>query len=247
MSGQASFCYAYAVLPGTGPDADLGSVSGVDGAAVSALPGSRLSLAVSEVPASEFAEQRLTELLENPEWTSRLAMSHFEVVRGLFDAGPVLPLRLCTVFRSPHRAVASLDAASDALSAALSRVDGCAQWSVKVRVPRASPRGRDEPTSGADYLRRVAQRRQDQADALAAGLDDARRLHEHLSRLAVAAEPDRVASDAAQQAASYLVRRSETPRFLEAAARDVGAGRLDVDVRGPWAPYSFVPRLEETA
>lgn len=246
MRGQASFCYAYAVLPGRGTAADLGSVGGVNGAAVSVLTGS-LSLAVSEVPASEFAEDPLGRLLEDPEWTSRLAMSHFEVVRALFEAGPVLPLRLCTVFRSAQRAVASLDAASEALSTALSRVDGCAQWSVRVRVPRAAPRSRDEPASGADYLRRVAQRRQDEADTLAAGLDDARRLHEMLTRLAVAAEQERASSDAVQQAASYLVRKSETRRFLQAAARDVGTRRLDVDVRGPWAPYSFVPRLEESA
>jgi hypothetical protein len=242
----ASLCYAYCVLPG-GALPDEPSAGGVGDVPVTVVHAERLALAVSTVPADVFDEARLASRLEDPDWTSRLAMAHFDVVNAFFAAGPVLPLRLCTLFRSTDRAVATVDAQTGPLESALARVDGCGQWSVTARLgSRPSARDGEAVSSGAEYLRRVAARRQDEADAMSAGQAAARTLHETLSRVAVATEPGTAGADGAMQSA-YLVRAADAERFLRAADTFDADRHLDVEVRGPWAPYSFVPRLVEAA
>jgi hypothetical protein len=240
--------YAYGVLAATEPAAVTAEVRGVGGAEVSLLPGARLAVAFSSVPADQFEESSLERRLEDPDWTSTLAMSHFEAVAGLHSRVPVLPLRLCTVFRSAQRAVATVDANTLPLEQALATVAGCDEWSVTVRGARAPATATTpEPTTGAEYLRRVASRGRQRAEEMVEAEETARDLHALLAGLAVATEP---AVDTAGSGVrrTYLVHRRNARRFLDVLERsDAGATRLAVDVRGPWAPYSFVPVLREAA
>ena len=240
-------CWAYCVLPGasklTAPE-----VRGVAGAPLRIVPGADLALAISDVPAAEFGEDVLAERLTDPAWTAKLAMTHFDTVEALFAAGPVLPLRMCTVFRSAESALATVTADADTLSASLERVTGCAQWSVKVRGTRGKAADLTSATSGADYLRGVASARQKEAEQVDAARLAANRLHEQLSDHVVAAERDESPADGSLLAGAYLVRDTEAESFLDVTRRaEEGSAALDVDVRGPWAPYSFVPRLSEAA
>jgi hypothetical protein len=73
-------------------------------------------------------------------------------------------------------------------------------------------------------------------------------LHQALAAVSVAAERDPTSAPGRLMSGVYLVRAEQTGPFhdvLTRAREQLPA--LTVDVRGPLAPYSFVPRLEEAA
>jgi hypothetical protein len=227
-------------------DTDARGVEGVIGAPVRVVPGRGLSLAVSDLPAEEFRDDVLSDRLADERWTAGLAMAHFNAIEAIFRTGPVLPLRLATVFTSAERAIAMLATHHDRLSEALVRVTGSAQWTV--RATASAPRGTDaEASSGTDYLRAVAARRDDAVSRHAADAAAATELHQTLADLSVAAERD-TTSPSQLLSGVYLVRTEQSGRFQDvlSRAREQADG-LTLDVRGPLAPYSFVPRLEEAA
>lgn len=131
---------------------------------------------------------------------------------------------------------------------ALDRVEGCAEWSVKVIAP-ATPGSRtaDGPVSGAEYLRMKRVAAEGRAAGTAAAEEMAVRVHEELSRRSVASR-ELPAQD------PRLSGHSGTMVLNGAYLVPVGAGqafaaRIDelaaehpavlVDGRGPWPPYSF--------
>jgi hypothetical protein len=249
VTSPAQVCWAYCVLPAGGvrDAAGVQGVEGVIGAPVRVVSGPGLSLAVSDLPAEEFREDLLSARLADEGWTAALALAHFEAIEALFRAGPVLPLRLATVFSSADRALTMLATHHDRLSEALDRVTGSAQWTVRVT---ASPqRSMDaESSSGTDYLRAVAARRDDAMSRQAADTAAATELHQALADLSVAAERDTTTTPNQLLSGVYLVRAEQTARLqavLSQAREQPDA--LSIDVRGPLAPYSFVPRLEEAA
>jgi hypothetical protein len=243
----ASLLYAYGVLGAAGSTAVSG-VAGVGGRAVETVAGAHLALAVSPVPAADFDEEELDRRLQDPDWAARLATAHFEAVAEIHARLPVLPLRMCTVFRSAANAVATLDATTAVLTEALAKVEGCSEWAVTVRGVREPAAARSpDATSGAEYLRRVAARGRQREEAAAAARDEAVRLHAALTEIAVAALP---AGDSAGVGVkqAYLVRREDTDDFVATLSRPGPDGRrLELDLRGPWPAYSFVPALREAA
>jgi hypothetical protein len=212
------------------------------------LAGLRISLAISDVPAGEFGEEVLESRLADPQWTGRIAMDHFDTVEAFFALAPVLPLRMCTIFRSDDRALATFDTAGDELSAALRQVSGCSQWSVRVRGlghTAASPV--PDQSSGADYLRALATSRRAEADRFTEVGAAARRLHDRLAELAEAVETTEAPPDLLA-GCTYLVRTEMTAQFLDVVRSAREGGRpWEVEVGGPWAPYSFVPRVGAVA
>jgi hypothetical protein len=220
----------------------------VTGAPVRIVPGPTLSLAVSELPAEEFSEDVLSARLEDEGWTAALAWAHFEAIEALFRGGPVLPLRLATVFSSAQRGITMLAAHHDRLSEALVQVTGSAQWTV--RVTARSPRGTNPESSdsGTGYLRAVAARRDEAMARHAADKVAATELHRALADVSVSSELDTTSVPNQLLSGVYLVRTEEKDRFMDAVSQArAQSDALVVDVRGPLAPYSFVPRLEDAA
>lgn len=244
--------YAYGVLPSAQVRSDAADLAlrGVAQSAVVLVGGPALRMAVSEVPRAEFGDGRLEERLESPEWAAALAQTHFDVVQQLFARGPVLPLRMCTVFASAERVTDVLTARSDALQASLDRLAGCAEWSVKVvgRKSTGAPRSGDAATSGTDYLRRASARIGEQQQAGLRSQQLAERLHEQLSAIAVDVAGGGPAPGLLHRG-SYLVRSEDRGRFLDLvqAADESAETGVAVEVGGPWAPYSFVPQLQEAS
>jgi hypothetical protein len=239
--------YAYGVVSASAPGA-VHDVRGIGSREVELFSGPRLAMAVSPVPAAEFEQPALDKHLEDADWTARLATSHFETVAALHaSAAPLLPFRLCTVFRGAGRALAALEANAAPLEAALTTVTGCAEWSVSARAVERPPRGDvGASASGAEYLRRVASRNRQRVDAASVAQDAVRLLHRRLGEVAVASDPP--GEQAAGTRGAYLVRERDVPRFLDVVrAGERGTPRVDTEVRGPWAPYSFVPALREAA
>ncbi|MDQ1605288.1 MAG: hypothetical protein QOE01_3133 [Actinomycetota bacterium] len=237
--------YAYAVVPVDSADAQTGRNStlvgspsrGVAGEPMSYICAGALAMALGIVPTGEFAPAPLSRRLRDPQQAAELASAHFAAVDALFAGGDLLPLRMCTMFTDVAAARSALETNHSSLAEALQRVSRCAQWQLTIESgPREHQLASTVATSGADYLRRVGERqRARESDAVqAASL--ATTLQERVRPIVRAAQRDSATRT------TYLVPRSNTERFLNEVDVDRGAGATIV-VGGPWAPYSFVPRV----
>jgi hypothetical protein len=178
------------------------------------------------------------------------------VVDAVASHATVLPLRLATVYRDRERVREVLRERDAEFRAALERLDGRAEWGVKVY---AEPEA-DAPATAADeepaaaggraYLQRRLRERHRREDGLRRAGELARRIDEALRTLADDARHHRAQDPKLSGArgqmvlnAAYLVPRARehafTARVRELAARETAAR---VELTGPWAPYSFTPQ-----
>jgi hypothetical protein len=225
--------YAYAVLPATRRDAT--ELVGLGGRPVRVVRGSELALAVGDATDDVVIDETT-----DPRVAAGIALTHYEVVEALFRAGSLLPMRMCTVFDSDRSALRAVTAAAPALLAALDHVSGAAQWTVRVPLRPARDDVAAHASSGADYLRRLGDRRRDEADRLVAARRDATRLLAEAGRHAVSFEPG---TDNGQTlSANFLVPVDAADRFTRCVKGDPPTA--DVALLGPFPPYSFTPRLE---
>ena len=204
--------------------------------------------AITDVPPASLPEgQQLTAVdgaglvavcgpAEERPITADLLWRHEDVVETLMKTCDLLPVRFGMRVQDESAAAAVLDKQRSELVAALDRVRGAVELSVRV-AGEGEPAGMPgRGASGADYIREKA-RRAACEESLAA------RIHEPLSRLARSSRRwDNLTSNEPFRAA-YLVERDGITRF----AKRVGSLQQEnPDVRilctGPWPPYSFVDR-----
>jgi gas vesicle protein GvpL/GvpF len=167
------------------------------------------------------------------EVTAEALWRHEEIVETLMADRDLLPVRYGTRLEDPAAAEAVLRERRDELGAALERVRGAVEVSVRAVTPCA-PEGPlpDASMSGAEYLRA-------KVGAESAHDEAVRDLHEPLAGLArhAVTRPPRP-SEALR--AAYLVDREAVERFTMAVA---GLERAHPEHRvlctGPWPPYSF--------
>jgi Gas vesicle synthesis protein GvpL/GvpF len=160
---------------------------------------------------------------------------HERVVERLMGDRAVLPMRYGTKLGDDAALRASLAEREGELLAALDRVRGRVELSVRAMQPHGTNGDAAAialPTTGREYLlsRLHDGRRAEQAAAA---------VHQPLAALAVAARrwPGRVPGEVLR--AAYLVDRAVVPRFratVERLQRDQPAALL---CTGPWPPYSF--------
>jgi hypothetical protein len=232
------------------PADSLLTAQGIDGAPLDVLRCGALQAVVCRVDLQEFGEEALRRNLEDLAWVETLARIHDDVVRAVAARSTVAPMRLVTVYRDDDGVREQVRSIHADLVAALDRVEGCHEWSVKLygtamRAPESSPG--DEPTTGVAFL----QRKREQAAARRTAEDAAallgRAVHDELSKLAVAsrhlASQDARLSGRAEPMlhnGAYLVRDDVRNVFrfkAEAVAADLP--NVSVEVKGPWPPYSF--------
>ncbi|MQA98409.1 MAG: gas vesicle protein GvpFL [Streptosporangiales bacterium] len=273
MTEHPRVSYAYAVTRGLDP-ADVPAVGGVAGTGVHRVAEDDLAVVVSTVPEGDFDEAALRSRLNSMDSLERLARAHHEVIDAVAVRSVVLPLRLATVYRNDDRVRSLLREERERFGAALDRVDGHAEWGVKVYAdPDATPspgvRVSGGPTgsagagggaagsgSGRDYLRRRREERHSRDEIWRNAAELAARADAELAALAdevrVHRPQNRQLSGAPGENvlnAAYLVPVERTTDFT-AVARGL-AGSLPgtrLELTGPWAPYSFtVPaRAAET-
>ncbi|GAA1566738.1 MULTISPECIES: GvpL/GvpF family gas vesicle protein [Kribbella] len=249
MSDTASYVYAAGRAVG-----ELSGIRGLRDAPLRVVRCGGLDAIVSSVDLQEFGEAPLREHLEDLGWLEEVARSHDRVVRAVWSAtGAVAPFRLATICTTDDAVRIRLTTRYDELAAALDRVAGRSEWTVKAFRPLVSGTsagagtGTSTATSGTTYLMRrreqLDQQRQAAVDAQAvaddihrrfAGAADAcRRLPPQDRRLTGYDEPMILNG-------AYLVDDREGERFrstVEAFALGLSDVRLTVD--GPWPPYSF--------
>jgi hypothetical protein len=220
-----------------------------DDAAVGRVPNGSLALLVSPVTSDQLRidEDDLSETGR----LATLARGHDAVVRAAAVAGPVLPLRFGTVVPDEDAARRLLAEHAAAALDRLQRIGTAREWGVKlvrrlsadaVPVGAGDARGRAGLT-GTEYLarRRQALRDQDAADAAAGRaaelLEEALRPHTTESLRRGGSPGSSLLLDLA-----LLVRPEEETAFLAAAAaarERLEPDGVEVEVSGPWPPYSF--------
>lgn len=252
--GELAATWAYAVAAAIQPEW-LGGEPGVGGQPVRTVEAAGLAAAVTSVSLDEFGEEPLRRQLEDLTWLEAAAREHHRVIGNVARRGPVIPMRLATIYRSDAGVEAALAARREDFAAALARVTGRAEWGVKAYLAAAAspagpgrrPPGSAAPGSGAAYLR---QRRQQVSAGRAArrtALASAEIIHAALGRLAAATalrppQSAQLSGQAGQMIlnAAFLVDNERAAEF--GAAADSLAGQhsaVRLVLTGPWPPYSF--------
>jgi len=214
-----------------------------------------VAAAASRVPLHEFGEAQLRKNLSDMDWVERTARAHESVLEAIRQRATVIPMRMCTVYRTEGGIREMLRRESDALDDALAHLEGKTEWGVKVF---ASPAASDsvsavepEGTTGAAYMerkRRERDRRDEEAQKAEQACGD---IHERLSRVAadaLVAPPQRpeASGHPGEMALNgvYLVEDASQDAFhleVEALRREYAGLGLELEATGPWPAYNFVP------
>lgn len=252
--------YLYAVTRAL-EDSGLEGQTGIDDRPLAVVVQGGLGAVVSDVDLASFGEEGLRRNLESMEWLERVARRHDEVVNAVARNGPTAPMRLATICLDDDGVRARLTEWKDELTAALDRVEGRSEWSVKVVVPPAATDAAPRPADAADrgagagaaYLLRKRQETELRVRTEQDALDEAAHVYHRLAGLAVAGrrlapQDPRLSGHSGTMTlnAAFLVEDEDGAVFEESAAelgRSLPVGALHV--AGPWPPYSFAT-LEPT-
>jgi hypothetical protein len=182
-----------------------------------------------------------------------VARGHDEVVHRVAELGPVTPLRLATIYLDDDGVRARLDEAYDALQAALDRVEGRQEWSVKAYTdtqPAAAPEEPPAPTgpgAGAAYLQRKKASTLQRQSAQDRAAEVAEQVHRALSERSAASrrlqpQDPRLTGHQGTMTlnGAYLVDAADAASFA-AAVETLAAEHPEarIEAHGPWPPYSF--------
>jgi gas vesicle protein GvpL/GvpF len=232
------------------------------------LEGNELAAIVSSVPLEEYGEEQLRENLNEVAWLEEKARAHEAVLEALIGSTTVVPTRLCTIFRDEKQVREMMSREGPALVEALERLEGKAEWGVKVfaepgaleraAFERAKEDSEREPLSpGAAYMarRRREARARENAEEIADGW--AQSIHQRIEACAAEAllnplqrrelsghDGDMLLNGV------YLVEDEEAERFRERVAElgeDYLSRGVAVELTGPWPAYNFVKSSIESA
>jgi hypothetical protein len=245
-----SATYVYGVLPGNA-DGRLAGATGVGGTPVRLVRDSGLAAIVSDVSLDEFGEAALRRNLENLDWLGHTARSHQAVLDRAMGSGPLVPLRLCTVFAGDDGVRAMLARDREALGAGLDRVRGREEWGVKlIAEQEIEANAAGSTPSGREYLAAKGRRRREQDERWSVAADAAAEIHERLAERAAAAtllppQSRELSSRGGEMVlnGAYLVDAPRVDEFRATAAQLAERRRplgLQLELTGPWPPYNFV-------
>lgn len=253
-------CYLYAIGR-HGPELTAATTDapGLDGAPAYTVTADGLEALVCDVPADAFSEAGLRGQLEDLERLADIARAHHALVAAASALATVLPMRLGTVYRDAARVAQVLQENGAALRTLLDRLEGHAEWGVKVYLdagatgrpahtpaPGTNPDTHESQAPGRAYLRRRRAARDAQRTAHRAAGEVAAQVRARASELAadrVAHRPQQGELAAAGENLvndAYLVAAEHTAAFQAAVQHAAdGVPGVRVEVTGPWAPYSF--------
>jgi hypothetical protein len=217
-----------------------------------------LAAVVSHVRLEDFDEERLREHLADMDWVEATARAHERTLDLLCRRATVIPMRMCSVYRSEDGVREMLRREREAFLEGLAELDGKAEWGVKVfadlrlaRTAASDAPAAEDTRAGTAYLARKREERDAAERASQVVEHAAQQIH---ARLSAAAADGRVL--APQQAAAtghagdmvlngvYLVSDDEQRAFDTRVAElreTFGPIGLELVQTGPWPAYNFVP------
>lgn len=251
----------FAVRRGRGPDLPPELSGHEGGGPLRLIPVGALWAVVQDVPADTYSEESLHGRLSEPVALERCVRAHHAVVTAFAARGAAIPLPLATLFHSQERARTALLAHAPRFERGLARIAGRAEWAVKVNLlataapapePTPTPATAPAPATGRAYLTRLRERGQAREQRRERAVRAAELLDRAVLSLADATVRRRPHSaevtgrDRAQiMNAAYLVpegRDAELLALVEQlrAAPEFQDSEVEIEITGPWVPYSFV-------
>jgi hypothetical protein len=202
---------------------------------------------VADAPLDRFSGEQLQQELQDLEAVSRHALAHASVFEFFFQRGPVIPLKLFTLFSQDERARRQLARRTTELRRLFAQLRGLEEWGVRITGALEPPSASRAPVTGLDYLQ-VKKRLRDEAEAPPrATVKDVNGGLKTLSRLASKTRKDKYPAAGKGRpyvtGASFLVSAKRRGKWKRQAAQlaawlDKRGHRLEMS--GPWPPYHFV-------
>jgi hypothetical protein len=260
MSVENVGVWAYAIMHADRAEERVGGLRGVAEEPVRAVFAGGLAAAVGAVGLGEFGQDALRHNLEDLDWLAAKARAHDAVISGIARFGPVIPVRMATVYLDDGRVKQLLTSRHGAFDAVLHRVSGRQELGVKAYadpkglVPEGDAAQDDAggPRSGTAYLLRRRRQLVSEEEAYRVAAEEAERIHATLMRCAVDGKRkpplDKSLSGTAEWTVlngTYLVDDGMIEWFRETVdALDRTTARITLEITGPWPPYSFAGDLE---
>jgi hypothetical protein len=207
----------------------------------------------ARVPADDFDDESLREHLRDLEWVKRLAVEHSNVLDHVARTAAVVPMRICTVYRSESRVREMLGAGAARFAELLAQLNGRSEWGVKVlsvRDPSPPEPDGDAPLdrgTGAAYLLARRRERDLRAETDRRLNQACEEIHDLLCAAAVQGgvnPPQRQKPGELLLNGVYLVEDQRIGPFRECVrelGERYGSLGLELHATGPWPAYNFVP------
>ncbi|MBO3746919.1 GvpL/GvpF family gas vesicle protein [Streptosporangiaceae bacterium NEAU-GS5] len=254
MSDVGTYLYAVAMERDSAATQGL---TGVAGRAVQAIPHAGLVAYVSAVPLTEFGEEPLRQSLEDLDWLGETARAHHRVVAAVAAKAPIAPVRLVTIYNDEAQVRTLLERRHEAFMEVLAQIADRQEWGVKVYVPPPDDRPAQESAAGggpgAAYLKKRQAGLHNREEAWRRAIARAELIHKTLESLAEASHLHRPQDpqlsgreDWMVLNGAYLVDEERGQEFGQVVERLRGEG-VDLELTGPWAPYSFTTSVEAGA
>jgi hypothetical protein len=250
---NADGVWVYAVIRAERAEDRASGLSGVADEPVRVVSADELAAVVGTVGLHEFGRHALRRNLEDLDWVAQKARAHDAVITSVARFGPVIPVRMATVYLDDARVGKLLTDRREDFEATLCRLAGRDELGVKVFAdPKAllAQNGRQDdggPQTGTAYLMRRRRELSSRDEAYQAAALEADRIHSTLMRYAVDGKrrppPDSSLSGRDEVTVlngTYLVDSDVVEQFRETVATlSMSTGRLSLEMTGPWPPYSF--------
>src|SRR5260370_6413948 len=199
MTPESGWVWMYGVA-GDDPEALAAGLAGVGGAVPRTITAAGLTAIVGDVGDREYGEVALRHNLEDLDWLAQTARAHHAVLEAVAERGPVVPMRLATLFASDAGVTGTLQERAEDFRGALSLISARSEWGVKAyAVKPADPAGepgrpvagQEDPATGpgAAYLQRRRAQLTATKDARREALASARTVYAELSGVPVSSPP----------------------------------------------------------
>jgi hypothetical protein len=128
-AGNGVGWYVYGVLPSS---VEVAVTTGIEeGRPTVFIPAGSTMAVASPVSLSVFDSEPLRRNMEDPHWLAEKVCRHEAVVEAMMAEGPILPMKFCTIFRSPDAVRRMLRQDAPRFQEALEFVRGKQEWGVK--------------------------------------------------------------------------------------------------------------------
>lgn len=240
----------------------LGQLTGVGGGPIRTVAAAGLTAVAEDVKLAEFGEEALRRNLEDLDWLEAAARAHHQVIDAVGQQGPLVPMRLATVYSSDASVAAMVTDREADFRTALDRISGRQEWGVKAYAARPPAAGDDTAATvgssgpgagaGAAYLQRRRDQLTAQKNTRRETLASAEIIHAELSRYAAGTRlhppqaPQLSGSKVLMMLnAAYLLDDERAEDFAGAvAALAEQYPNVRLELTGPWPPYSFAGNPE---
>jgi hypothetical protein len=250
---NAEGIWVYAVIRDERAEDRVIGLHGVAAEPIRVVTAHDLAAVVGAVGLDEFGRDALRRNLEDLDWVADKARAHDAVITAVGRFGPVIPVRMATVYLDDERVRKLLEDRHEDFEMTLCRLSGRDELGVKVFADPKALLAQDEqhngngPRTGTAYLMRRKRELVSREETYQAAALEADRIHSTLMRYAVDGKrrppPDRSLSGKDEVTVlngTYLVDSDVVEQFRETvAALSMSTGRLTLELTGPWPPYSF--------